>query len=209
MALGEDDAQRLERCLADGGVAVFPTDTVYGVGCDPDCSAAVERLYRLKGRPASRPAAVMFLALRAALAAVGELGRAERDAVAALLPGPVTLLLRNPRHRFPLACTADPGTLGLRVPKLSHPLAALAQVRCPLLQSSANLSGERDARRLAEVPRSLLDGADLVLDGGELAGVASTVVDLREYRRGGAWSVVREGALRAAAVERALGVLAS
>ena len=203
-ALDRDDARRLQECLAGGGVAVFPTDTVYGLGCDPERSAAVERLYELKGRPPERPSAVMFFALEAALLALPELGSSERAAVTALLPGPVTLLLANRRRRFPLACGPDPSTVGLRVPLLGGSLAALAAVRGPVLQSSANLSGGRDARRLAEVPRSVLAGAEVALDGGELPGVASTVVDLRDYEQSGRFSVVRPGALEPAAVERAL-----
>ena len=82
-----------------GGVAVFPADTVYGVCCDPDDERAVRRLYELKGRPAERPAAVMFFALEPALSGVNELRRGARGA-GALLPGPVTLLLPNPCRRF-------------------------------------------------------------------------------------------------------------
>jgi L-threonylcarbamoyladenylate synthase len=203
-ALGSDDARCLRECLQGGGVAVFPSDTVYGLGCDPEQPAAVERLYRLKGRRPDRPAAVMFFALAAALAALPELAARERSAIRALLPGPVTLLLGNPERRFSLACAGDPGTLGLRVPGLAGPLQALAALELGLLQSSANLSGGAEAARLADVPRELLDGADLVLDGGKLPGVASTVIDLREHQRTGAWSVLREGALPIEAVRRAL-----
>jgi L-threonylcarbamoyladenylate synthase len=202
--LGRDDAGRLRECLRDGGVAVFPTDTVYGLGCDPQRRSAVERLYELKGRRADHPTAVMCFALAVAVRALPGLAPRERAAMAALLPGPVTLLLPNHARRFPLACPSDPSTVGLRVPRLRRSLAALGSVRRPLLQSSANLSGEADARRLADVPDSLLEQADLVLDGGELPGVASTVVDLREFQQTGAWSVVREGALDLEAVEHAL-----
>jgi L-threonylcarbamoyladenylate synthase len=203
--LTPDDARRLEQCLAGGGVVVFPVDTVYGVGCDPDSQAAVERLYALKGRPAARPAAVMFFSLNAALAALPELGERERAAMNALLPGPVTLLLPNRLRRFPLACGPDANTLGVRVPLLAGPLAALRAVRVPVMQSSANISGETDARLLADVPPSLHEGAALVLDGGELPGTASTVVDLRGYEERGEWRVVREGPVGAEALERALG----
>jgi L-threonylcarbamoyladenylate synthase len=203
-ALGPDDARRLNECLARGGVAIFPTDTVYGLGCDPQRGTAVERLYALKGRPADRPAAVLFFTLAAALQALPTLEAREREAIGALLPGAVTLLLPNRDCRFPLACGCDPSTVGLRVPLLGDSLAALGMVRGPLLQSSANLSGEAEARRLADVPDRLLEQADLVLDGGVLPGVASTVLDLRDYQRSGAWSVVREGALQLGAVERAL-----
>ena len=96
--------------------------------------------------------------------------------LARLLPGGVTLLLPNPQRRFPLACGPDPDTLGLRVP-------FVAPVGRPVLQSSANLAGGADARRLEDVPASIVLGADLVIDGGELPGTPSTVVDLRSTRR--------------------------
>jgi L-threonylcarbamoyladenylate synthase len=205
--LDAEDASRLQRCLAGGGVAVFPADTVYGLGCDPDDEGAVRRLYELKGRPADRPAAVMFFDRERAVRALPELSAAERRAIEALLPGPVTLLLPNRARRFQLAC--DPAgeggdSLGLRVPKLTGALAALAAMPRPMMQSSANLSGGPEARRLADVPRELLLGADLALDGGELPGTASTVLDLRDYQLNGAFRVVREGALALSDIERAL-----
>jgi L-threonylcarbamoyladenylate synthase len=181
-------AAAFERTIRAGGVAVFPADTVYGLACDPEASAAVDRLYSLKGRPPDKPAAVMFFSLAAALDAV-VLGPRTRAALQRLLPGAVTLLLPNPEHRFPLACGPDPGTLGLRVPDV--PL--LAGVATPVLQSSANPSGGADARRLDDVPQHIRAGADLVIDGGELPGTPSTVVDLRGYEESGAWTIVRAG----------------
>ncbi|HZH24794.1 MAG TPA: Sua5/YciO/YrdC/YwlC family protein [Solirubrobacteraceae bacterium] len=185
-----------QTCIEGGGVVVFPSDTVYGLACDPGSAVAVERLYSLKGRAPDKPAAVMFFALRAALAALPELGVRTRAALAALLPGGVTLLLPNPESRFPLACASDPATLGLRVPALP----ALATVEVPVLQTSANHAGGADARRLAEVPRPIRDGADLVLDGGALPGTPSTVIDLRAYEHAGEWRVLRSGAVPVAAV---------
>jgi L-threonylcarbamoyladenylate synthase len=189
-----------ERCIASGGVAVFPADTVYGLACDPTSPAAAARLYELKGRPPDKPAAVMFFALPSALAALPELAPRLRGAVEALLPGAVTLLLPNPLARYPLACGPDPWTLGLRVPA-PGPLAA---VDTPVLQSSANRSGGPDARTLDEVDPAIRDGADLVVDGGPLPGTPSTVVDLRGYERDGAWSVLRAGGLGSDAIAAAL-----
>jgi L-threonylcarbamoyladenylate synthase len=177
-----------ERTIDEGGVVVFPADTVYGLACDPESAVAVDRLYSLKGRPPVKPAAVMFFSLAPALDAVA-VGARTRDALRRLLPGGVTLLLPNPARRFPLACGPDPETLGLRVPDL--PL--LADVSVPVLQSSANASGGREARRLEDVPEAIRAGADLVLDGGELPGTPSTVVDLRGYDDSGAWTIVRAG----------------
>jgi L-threonylcarbamoyladenylate synthase len=199
-----EQAATFERCMAVGGVAVFPADTVYGLACEPDNRDAVYRLYDLKGRRPDKPAAVMFFSLELALAAVPEAGPRTVAAVEALLPGAVTVLLPNPAGRFPLACGPVPGVLGLRVPALPPALEALQTVHWPVLQSSANLAGRPDARRLADVDAAVRDGADLLLDGGELPGLASSVVDLCSYERDGSWTLLREGALGAEAVAAAL-----
>src|SRR3954466_10214903 len=93
-------AAEFEACIAAGGVAVFPADTVYGLACDPQSAAAVARLYELKGRPADKPAAVMWFDRDAALAALSDLPRRTRAAAQRLLPGKVTLLLPNRQARF-------------------------------------------------------------------------------------------------------------
>ena len=183
-------AADLEACIREGGVAVFPADTVYGLACDPSDPAAVARLYELKGRPPAKPAAVMYFDLRHV--DLPEIGARTRALMGRLLPGAVTLLLLNPERRFPLAGE----TLGLRVPDLP----ALAAVAVPVLQSSANLAGGQDARRLDDVPEAIRAGADLVLDGGELAGTPSTVIDLRAYETDGAITIVRAGAVPEAVV---------
>jgi L-threonylcarbamoyladenylate synthase len=189
------DAATFSRCMAVGGVAVFPADTVYGLACEPDTKEAVRRLYALKGRPPAKPAAVLFFQLDLALSALPELGARTAAALEALLPGGVTALLPNPARRFPLACGPDPETLGLRVPALPPELAALGAVTWPVLQSSANRAGGSDARRLADVPDPIRREADLVLDGGELPGTPSTVLDLRTFEATGDYAVVREGAV--------------
>lgn len=173
--------------ISSGGVVVFPADTVYGLACDPEDPDAVRRLYALKGRPPDKPAAVMFFSLDD----LPDLGPRTRAIAEQLLPGAVTLLI--PSDGYPLAGGA--GTLGLRVPDLPH----FAGVP-PVLQSSANLAGGPDARRLDDVPESIRAGADLVIDGGELAGTPSTVIDLREYEASGGWRIVRQGAVPEAVI---------
>ncbi|WP_205699201.1 L-threonylcarbamoyladenylate synthase [Conexibacter sp. SYSU D00693] len=206
--ISRDEAATLERCMAVGGVAVFPADTVYGLACDPEAKEAVDRIYAMKGRPPVKPSAVLVFQLELALAALPELGTRTRMAVETLLPGALTLLLPNPARRFPLACGPDPATVGLRVPALPPALEALGGVRWPILQTSANASGGADARRLEDVPAPIREAADLLLDGGELPGTPSTVVDLRRFEVDGGWSVVREGAVSAVVVGDALqGVL--
>jgi L-threonylcarbamoyladenylate synthase len=189
-------ADALRKCITSGGVAVFPTDTVYGLCCDPENVGAVRRLYALKGRAADRPAALLCFSLAVALELLPELGERARGALRELLPGPVTLLLPNAQGRYPLT---GGELLGLRV------IAVGLSLDLPVLQSSANRSGEGDARRIEDVPLAIRDGADLVIDGGELPGVASTVVDLSRLDLDGSWRVVREGALSERAVAARIG----
>lgn len=199
-----EDVATFERCIAVGGVALFPADTVYGLATEPDSREGVERLYRIKGRRPDQPAAVMFFDLEFALAALPELGTRTRAAVERLLPGALTLVLPNPARRYPLACGPAPERLGLRVPSLGGVLAPLAAVRWPVLQSSANRSGGADARRLADVDPHVRAEVDMQLDGGDLPGTPSSVVELSDYERTGDWRLLREGAVSAEALRDSL-----
>jgi tRNA (cmo5U34)-methyltransferase len=129
----------------------------------------------------------MFFDLDLALDSLPELGPRTRGALVRLLPGPVGVLLPNPAHRFALACGDDPDTIGLRVID--------GEPRVPVLQSSANRAGGPDPRTVSEVPELIRASADLVIDGGELRGTPSTMVDLRRFEAHGVWSVVRDGAV--------------
>jgi L-threonylcarbamoyladenylate synthase len=175
-------AADFERCIAGGGIVVFPSDTVYGLACSPADATAVERMYELKGRDRTKPAALMWFDVDA----LPSLPPRTAAAAAELLPASVTLVV---------------GELGVRVPDV--PL--LAGVRGPVLQTSANLAGGPDARRLADVPAEIRAGADLVIDGGELPGVPSTVVDLTDYEDTGEWRVIRPGAVSAGDLAAVLG----
>jgi L-threonylcarbamoyladenylate synthase len=190
----------LEGCIASGGVVVFPADGLYGLACDPLDPAAIERVHGLKGRDEGKPSAVMYLSPLAMRELVEELGPRARDAVGALLPGPVTLVVANPAGRYPLACRADPGRLGVRL--IEGPLAG---AMCPLFQTSANRSGEPAPAGFDEVPASIVSAADLAIEGGELSGLPSTVVDISRIDEGGEWSVLREGALSRAELDAILG----
>jgi L-threonylcarbamoyladenylate synthase len=180
----------LERRIAEGGVAVFPADGLYGLACDPLDPAAIERIHRIKGRDDGKPSAVLYFSPLAMRELVEGLGPRAREAVGALLPGPVTLVLANPQRRYPLACREDPERLGVRL--IGGPLAG---AMCPLFQTSANVSGEPAPSTFAGVPNKVLDGADLAIDGGALTGLPSTVVDLTDIDAGGEWEVLREGGL--------------
>jgi L-threonylcarbamoyladenylate synthase len=180
----------LERTIATGGVVAFPSDGVYGLACDPLDAGAIARIHRIKGRDDGKPAAVMYFSPLAMRELVAELGPRAAAAVSALLPGPVTLVVKNPGHRYPLACREDVEQLGVRL--LAGPLAG---AMCPIFQTSANLSGKPAPGRFADVPAEILGAVDLAIDGGELSGLPSTVVDIVSIDDGGDWEVLREGAI--------------
>ena len=191
----EDDGQEaaraaLERCVGEGGVAIFPADTLYGLACDPLNSRAVARVHSIKGRDDGKPSALMYFSPLAMRELISGLGPRSRHAVAALLPGPVTLVIENPERRYPLASREDPERLGVRL--IEGPLAG---AMTPIFQSSANRSGEPAPRAFEEIEEGILTAADLAIDGGELIGAPSTVVDVSEIDSAGRWQVLREGAL--------------
>jgi L-threonylcarbamoyladenylate synthase len=192
--VARDGAERaraeLERWIAGGGVAVFPADTVYGLACDPQNEAAIQRIHALKGRDEGKPSAVMFLEPLAMREILSTLGPRTRDALGALLPGPVTAIVPNSSHRYPLACRDDRERLGLRL--IEGPLTG---ARCALFQTSANRSAEPAPSRFEDIGTTILAGVDLAIDGGELEGAPSTVVDLTALEERGTWEVLREGAL--------------
>ncbi len=199
-----EDVETFRRCIAVGGVALFPSDTVYGLATEPDSKEGVTRLYALKGRAAARPAAVMFFDLDLALAALPELGPRTRAAVVKLLPGALTLLLPNPAGRYPLACGPDPGRLGLRVPALTGPSRPWPPRSGPCCSPAPTAPGERTRGGSTRCPEQIRAGVDLQLDAGPLPGSPSTVVDLTEFEREGRHAVVREGAVTRAAVVQSL-----
>ena len=180
----------LEQTIAGGGVAVFPADGLYGLACDPLSVVAIDRIHGIKGRDEGKPSAVMYFSPLAMRELIEGLGPRTRQAVGALLPGPVTLVVDNPQERYPLACREDRRRLGVRL--IDGPLAG---AMCPLFQTSANVSGESAPRDFDEIEAGVLAGVDLAIDGGELTGLPSTVVDLIGFDEGGGWEVLRQGGL--------------
>jgi L-threonylcarbamoyladenylate synthase len=194
---GPDAARSaLERTVGEGGVAIFPADTLYGLACDPVDPRGVERIHSIKGRDEGKPSAVMYFSPLAMRELVAGLGERSRQAVSELLPGPVTLVIANPERRYPLASRDDPETLGVRL--IAGPLSG---AMTPIFQTSANRSGDPPPRSFDDIDDQVLAGADVAIDGGELIGAPSTVVDLTELDTTGRWEVLREGALPRGVIE--------
>ena len=180
--------------IGEGRPVVLPTDTVYGLCTTP---LAPESLTRLKERGPDQPIALLASEIDILLELVPELPEA---VVRSLLPGRLTLILPNPAHRFQLLARSRPDTIGVRVPQLRGAARRIVTRVGAVAATSANLHGGPDPRRLDEVPEEIRGQAVLV-DGGELPGVPSTIVDLT----GPESTIVREGAVPAEEVLARLG----
>jgi L-threonylcarbamoyladenylate synthase len=182
------------QALRDGRLAVIPTDTVYGLAAHVESERPARALYAAKGREARRPTAVLFASVAELLERIPELPASSLNVARALLPGPLTLVVPNPARRLPWLNEQRPEALGVRVPAVSGPGKAVLEALGALVATSANLSGGRDPRRLADVPKEIRDRAAALVDGGELNGAPSTVIDIT----GPEPRVLREGAVQAA-----------
>jgi L-threonylcarbamoyladenylate synthase len=174
-----------------GRPVIVPTDTVYGLGTSPHREDHVRRLYRLKGREDAQPTAIVARNLDMLLDCVPELRGRAATVARTLLPGPFTLVLPNPARRFRWLTGDRPDTIGVRVPDLEGPARDFLELVGVLAATSANLHGGPDPRRLDEVPDELRRAAAAEIDGGELPGTPSTVIDLT----GPEPAVLREGAV--------------
>jgi len=188
--------------IESGRLAIVPTDTVYGLAATPFSEDAVRRLYLAKGRVEQQPTALVVHDLERLRGCLPELTGSEERVAGALLPGPYTLVVPNPARRFAWLGGSRPETIGVRIPALTGAADDLLARVGALVATSANLPGGPDPRTLDDVPAELRAAAEAVLDGGELPGTPSTVVDLT----GSEPRVLREGAVPA---DEALRVVAS
>jgi L-threonylcarbamoyladenylate synthase len=189
------------RCLAEGGLVAFPTETVYGLGADATNPQAIARLYQAKGRPAFNPLIAHVSDLEAGM----RLARFDARAIAlarAFWPGPLTLVLPKTKD-CPVADLATAGldTIAIRVP--AHPVAReiLRAFGGPVVAPSANLSGHVSPTTAAHVQSDLAGRIDLIVDGGAVAvGVESTIVGCFD-----APMLLRPGGVPRGEIERVLG----
>jgi len=186
--------------LRDGKPVVLPFDTVYGLAANPYRAEYTRRLYRLKGREATQPTALVASSFDFLLECVPELRGRTAMLARALLPGPLTLVVPNPAQRYRWLTGTNPDAIGVRVPEVDGPGGDVLDAIGAVAATSANHPGGADPHTVAEVPGDIRAGAAAVVDGGELPGSPSTVIDLtgREPR------ILREGAIPAADALRRL-----
>ena len=184
-------AEEVLRILRGGGLIVYPTDTLYGLGADPQNPEAMRRLFAAKARPEGQPVSVVVAGVDAAKELAVMSARTE-DLCRQWLPGPLTLLFR-PTDKAPRSVVSAQNTIAIRVPK--HPVALfLAKQFGPITATSANVHGKEPPVEAWQAQEQLGDRVDAYLDAGPCpVGEESTIVDLTASEP----RIIREGAVRA------------
>jgi L-threonylcarbamoyladenylate synthase len=193
------DVEQAVAAIQAGQPVILPTDTVYGLCASPYREEPTAWVYRLKGRPETEPCALLCADLNMLFECVPELLGRSAVFARALLPGPYTLVLSNPGRRFRWLNGDNRATIGVRVPVLEGAARGVLDRVGAVMATSANRHRGLDPKRLNEIAPEIREGCGAVIDGGELPGIPSTVLDLT----GPEPRVLREGAVPAAeALER-------
>ena len=176
--------------LMRGGLVVFPTETVYGIGANLEDKEAIDRLYDVKKRPRNKPFTIHISSVGIIKDMDCEIPPMAEKLIKTFWPGPITLILKS-----------GDAKLGFRMPENTIAKALLSRCNVPIVAPSANLSGETAPTEAGEVLRTLGGKVDLVLDGGKTEfGRESTVVDVTNF----SYRIVREGAVGESEIEEAL-----
>lgn len=183
------DIEKVEKVLRKGGTAVYPTETVYGIGVDAFDEESVEKMYDIKKRPRDKPVSIAVEKIEKIEKYATVKSKKTKDFLEEFLPGPVTPLLPVKCDSFPKHIVSNSGLIGFRIPDNSTTLELLCNFS-PITSTSANFSGKKEARKVEELDNKFIKKVDIVLDGKKCKyGKGSTVVDTTS------WEIVREGVM--------------
>lgn len=186
--------------LTRGSVLAIPTDTFYGLAADPFNLSAVDEIYKVKGRPETRALPILVRSLEQAMQLAREVPQNFLKLAQTFWPGALTLVV-DAANRLPLKVTANTGKVALRWPKNEVACRLIEEFDGPITGTSANISGFPSCASAEQVMKQLGGRLSLILDTGETgAMLGSTIVELR----GGAWKIIREGAIPVAEIEKAM-----
>lgn len=192
----------LARCIEQGGIAVVPTDTVYGIIGRADSEEVIHKVLTIKGRSYEKAFPVFVKDIPAARR-FAYIADAKATFLASVWPGPVTVVFHH-KEKLPPLLTCGRLTIGIRIPNHSLLLSLLSRIDIPLLQTSANISGKSPAGTTQDIKAYFGEKEiqpDFVIDGGEVAGMQSTVVDFTQSEL----RVVRSGVVTKDELDRFFG----
>ena len=174
----DDNIEKAAQVIKKGGLVIFPTDTVYGLGCDAFNAEAVRRIFAVKGRDEKKPLPVLIADLAQLKKIVKKTPPLAKELIKKHWPGKLTIVFHKNEKMSP-EITAGGEKIGVRMPRQRIVEQLIKMANRPIIGTSANLSGEGELRKVNDIPAKLLEGVDLVLDGGESeSSIPSTVIDV-------------------------------
>ncbi len=179
------EIERVIKILESGGVIVYPTDTLYALGANIFNRNAVERVYEIKRRPKDMPLSICIDSVES-ISKYAEVNEAGSRLIKKFMPGAITIILKK-KPIIPDYISVD--TVAIRVP--ANEVARKIASRFPVTATSANIHGEKAATKIEEIKNVMKDKVDMYIDGGELKGIESTIVDASK----GKIKIIREGAI--------------
>ena len=180
------------KVLSEGGVIIYPTETAYGLGADIYNSEAVNKVFDMKERSRTMPLSVIVFDIKMSESICRDIAPLTAGIIGHFMPGPLTLVCEA-SGKLPDYITAEDGTVAFRIPGSKFCLDLLKEYGRPVTATSANLSGEPEARCIEDINKTVLGKADLIIDAGEIRSESvSTVVKLN----GTDLKILREGTVK-------------
>ena len=183
--------QKIAQVIKDGGVAVFPTETVYGIGVNGTNENAIKKLYKIKNRPYDKPISLLVNSFDMINKVAKDISDTEYKLMKAFFPGPLTIIL-NKKAIVPNILTANTNTVGIRMPENEIALKLIKYANVPIATSSSNISGKPSRTNVQDIMRDFEDEVDIYIDEGKSKiGLASTVVQIIDNKL----HILRKGAV--------------
>ena len=176
--INEKELEEVKEVIKNGGIVAFPTDTVYGIACDCFNKKSIEKLYRIKERPAYKPINVLTDSVEKIYKVVKSISNKELELISKYMPGDLTIIL-NKNEKVPSILTAGIDTIGVRIPNNEIALKILENSKNPLAVTSANKSGETSGLEVSDFIDVFKNEIDIFIDGGKTPiGISSTIVKI-------------------------------
>lgn len=186
------ELKKAAQLIKQGGIAIFPTETVYGIGANGFDERAISKLYEIKQRPLTKPISLLVYSIDMINSIAENITKEEYALMKKFMPGPLTIILKK-KKIIPNILTANSDTVGIRMPANEIALKLIEYAGVPIATSSANISGKESNTKVNESLKELKEKVDVFIDGGESKiGIASTVVQIVN----GKPKIFREGAIK-------------
>jgi len=189
----EEELQEVEETLKNGGIVIFPTDTVYGIGCNCFSTKAIKKIFDVKSRSEKKPINVLTDKIEKIENVTKNIKNEEKEIINKYMPGAVTVVL-DKKEEVPDILTSGLNTIGVRIPNNKIALEILKKFENPLATTSVNISGDLPGLEINDFIKEFENKVDIIIDGGKTKiGVASTIVKVDENSK---INILREGSIK-------------